>query len=63
MEENVKSGKEIVDDFFNTIEDIPGVDKSIATLLAELYKTDKLTDVNVKNQLQILREKNVNKDQ
>lgn len=62
MEENVKSGKEIVDDFFNTIEDIPGVDKNIATMLSELYKTDKLTDVNVKNQLQILRDKDVNKD-
>ncbi len=62
MEENVKSGKEIVDDFFNTIEDIPGVDKDIASMLAELYKTDKLTDVYVKNQLQILRERNVNKD-
>ncbi len=62
MEESVKSGKEIVENFFNTIEDIPGVDKSIASMLVELYKTDKLTDVNVKNQLQILREKNVNKD-
>ena len=61
MKENVKSGKEIVEDFFDTIEDIPGVDKSIASMLVELYKSDKLTDVHVKNQLQILRE-NVNKD-
>jgi len=62
MAEKVKSGKEVLDDFFNGLGDIENVDKDIADMLAQLYQTDKLTDVNVKNGLQKLREKDVNKD-
>ena len=62
MEENVKSGEEIVNEFFNSIEEIKGVDANIAKMLATLYKEEKLTDINVKNELQKLREQNGNKD-
>ncbi|WP_284651337.1 MULTISPECIES: hypothetical protein [Flavobacterium] len=62
MEENVKSGEEIVNDFFNSIEEIKGVDANIAKMLATLYKEGKLTDINVKNELQKLREQDGNKD-
>jgi len=62
MEENVKSGEEIVNDFFNSIEEIKGVDANIAKMLAALYKEGKLTDINVKNELQKLREQDGNKD-
>ncbi len=62
MEENVKSGEEIVNDFFNSIEEIEGVDANIAKMLATLYKDGKLTDINVKNELQKLREHDGNKD-
>jgi flagellin-specific chaperone FliS len=62
MEEKVKSGKEILDDFFNDINDIPDVDKEIAEMLSDLYQNGKLTDVNVKNELQKLREKDVDKN-
>ena len=51
MADKVKSGKEILDDFFNGIEDI-------AKMLSELYQNDKLTDINVKNELQKLRDGN-----
>lgn len=60
MESNVKSGKEILDDFFENIENIPFVDKDIAKMLADLYTQGKLTDVNVKNELPKLRVKNGN---
>jgi len=60
MENQVKSGKEILDDFFKEIESIENVDKSIAQSLASLYQQDKLTDANVKNELQKLREQNGN---
>ncbi len=60
MENQVKSGKEILDDFFKEIESIENVDKSIAQSLAALYEQDKLTDANVKNELQKLREQNGN---
>ncbi|MDA3907168.1 MAG: hypothetical protein PF484_13940 [Bacteroidales bacterium] len=56
MADKVKSGKEILDDFFNDIEEIENVDTDIAKMLAELYQNDKLTDTNVKNELQKLRD-------
>lgn len=55
--ENVKSGKQILDDFFNGIESLYGIDKEIAQLFASLYSQNKFTDVNIKNELQKLREK------
>jgi hypothetical protein len=60
MEEKVKSGKEILDDFFDNIEEIENIDKGIAKMLSKLYQDDKLTDTNVKNELQKLRDGNKN---
>ena len=60
MDDKVKSGKEILDDFFANISTIKGVDKTIAESLSSLYKQGKLTDVNLKNELQKLREKDGN---
>lgn len=62
MEEKVKSGKEILDDFFENIDTIENVDPEIAKMLNKLYNDDKLTDTNVKNELQTLRETDVDKD-
>lgn len=62
MTNKVKSGKEILDDFFDNLEEVENVDKDIAKMLAVLYQNDKLTDTNVKNELQKLREQDVNKD-
>ena len=58
MSEKVKSGKEILDDFFNGIEEIENIHTEIAKMLSELYQNDKLTDTNVKNELQKLRDGN-----
>ncbi len=58
MADKVKSGKEILDDFFNGIEEIKNVDIDIAKMLSELYQNDKLTDTNVKNELQKRRDGN-----
>lgn len=60
MENKVKSGKEILDDFFENIENIPNVDKDIAKMLSNLYDQNKLTDTNVKNELPNLPKKDVN---
>lgn len=60
MEDKVKSGKEILDDFFDGIGEIENVDKDIAKMLSKLYQEDKLTDTNVKNELQKLRDGNKN---
>lgn len=58
MENEIKSGKEILKEFFSDIEDIENVDKKIAKALAKLFSEGKLTDTNVKNKLQELREEN-----
>lgn len=63
MEENkVKSGKEILDDFFKDISSIENVDKTIADSLTELYYNGKLTDKNVVNELQKIRLENDNEN-
>ncbi|WP_276978653.1 hypothetical protein [Flavobacterium filum] len=63
MEESkVKSGKEILDDFFKEISSIENVDKTIAESLTELYTNGKLTDKNVVNELQKIRTDNGNEN-
>ena len=54
--DEIKSGKEILEDFFNTVDEIPGVDKEIAGVLKELYNDDKLSNKNLSNALFQLRE-------
>jgi len=61
-ENKVKSGKEILDDFFKEISSIENVDKTIADSLAELYTNGKLTDKNVVNELQRIRTENGNEN-
>ena len=62
MDNKVKSGKEILEDFFINISKIENVDKELAESLAGLYQQGKLTDTNVKNELQKLRDKDANKN-
>jgi hypothetical protein len=62
MANKVKSGKEILDDFFSNISNIESVDKGLAECLATLYQQGKLTDTNVKNEFQYLRDKDANKN-
>jgi hypothetical protein len=57
MENKVKSGVEILEDFFTNISKIENVDIKLAESLASLYQNQKLTDTNVKNELQKLRDK------
>lgn len=62
MDNKVKSGKEILDDFFANISKIENVDNRLAESLANLYNQGKLSDINLKNELQKLRDKDVNKN-
>ena len=52
----VQSGEEMLNEFFENILNISGVDSKIAKTIGELYKQDKLTDTNLKNELQQLRD-------
>ncbi len=59
MSNKIKSGKEILDDFFSTVQQLDKVDKNIAEILMRLYQQGKLTDINLKNELQTLRDTDV----
>jgi len=56
MATDVKSGKEILDDFFAGLEELQGVDRSIASAVKDLYKEGKLSNSNIENKLAELRE-------
>lgn len=62
MDNKVKSGKEILDDFFTNISKIKNIDKVLAESLSNLYNQGKLSDANIKNELSNLREKDANKN-
>lgn len=59
MSDNIKSGKQILEDFFDSIHQLSDVDKSIVEILVRLYQQGKLTDINLKNELQTLRDNDV----
>jgi len=56
MTEQIKSGQEILDEFFSQIIDIEGVDQDVAKTIIKLYQEGKLTNTNITNELQRLRE-------
>lgn len=62
MSKEVKSGKEILDDFFANISKIKNVDKELAESLSNLYQQGKLSDTHVKNELLKIRDKDANKN-
>jgi hypothetical protein len=62
MSKEVKSGQEILDEFFETIESIEGVDSKISEMISNLYKEGTLTEAKIKNELQQLRIQEQNED-
>ena len=48
----------MLDEFFESITSIPGVDIKIAEKLRELHKAGKLTNTNISNAITKLRETN-----
>lgn len=58
MSSELKSGQEILDEFFNQITNIDGVDKDVAEAVLKLYKDGKLTNTNLSNVLSSIRDKN-----
>ena len=60
MTEQIKSGQEILDEFFSQIMNIEGVNQDVAESVLKLYKEDKLTNINLSNELEKIREKKEN---
>ncbi len=57
MTNQIKSGQEILDEFFSQIIDIEGVDQDVAKTVLRLYQEGKLTNINISNELSRIREK------
>jgi hypothetical protein len=60
MDNPVKSGKEILDEFFNGILNIPDVDEKLASEIKKLYEEGRLTNTNLSNKLTFLQEGETN---
>ena len=60
MSKEIKSGKEILDEFFEDIKADEELDQGTTEAIINLYKTGKLTDRNLTNALTELREKKEN---
>ncbi|MGD1076675.1 MAG: hypothetical protein ABR903_11445 [Thermodesulfovibrionales bacterium] len=57
MNDEIKSGKQVIDEFFAEIMNIEGVDKKTVEKLTFLYSEGKLTDTNIENAMgQLLQE-------
>ena len=56
MSDEIKSGKQILEEFFSDIKDDPDLDQEVVAKLIELYEQDKLTDKNLTNALAEIRE-------
>ena len=60
MTVQIKSGQEILDEFFSQIGNIEGVDQDVAQTVLWLYQEGKLTNTNLSNDLGTIREKKEN---
>jgi hypothetical protein len=58
----IKSGAEVVREFFAEIYNVEDAEKSVADMLVKLYDDDKLTDTNIKNALDELLKKELMSD-
>ena len=57
MSDGIKSGKEVIDEFFAEIMKIEGVDQKTIEKLTSLHSEGKLTDTNIQNAMgQLLQE-------
>lgn len=62
MTEKIKSGQEILDEFFAEIANIEGVDQDVTNIVINLYHEGKLTNTNLSNELARIREEILSED-
>ena len=60
MPNEVKSGQQMLDEFFSELAKIKEVDKEIANIVIELYKEGKLSNTNLSNEFAEILEKKLN---
>ena len=57
MSDEIKSGREVIDEFFSEILNIEGVDEKVVEKLISLHNEKKLTDTSVQNAMDELLQK------
>lgn len=60
MSNKIKSGKDVINEFFAEILNVEGVDQKTVEKLVALYKENKLTDSNIQNTLEELKQAELN---
>lgn len=60
MADVIKSGKDVIDDFFAEIFNIPDLHEKTVQKLITLYSTGKLTETNLQNALDKIIEEELN---
>jgi len=63
MTDRIRSGQEVLDEFFTEIASMDGIDNDVANIVINLYRDGKLSDTNLSNELARIRgEKTSDKD-
>lgn len=62
MSNEIKSGKDVIDEFFAEILNVEGVDQKTVEKLVELYSENKLTDSKIQNALEELKQEALNEN-
>ncbi len=63
MTDQIRSGQEVLEEFFTEIASMDGIDNDVANIVINLYRDEKLTDTNLSNELARIRgEKTSDKD-
>ncbi len=60
MADEVKSGQQVLDEFFSELAEIKEVDKEIADIVIKLYREGKLTNTNLSNAFTRISEEKLN---
>lgn len=55
MSDKIKSGREVIEEFFAEIPNVEGANEKTVNKLVELYSDGKLTDSNIQNALEELK--------
>jgi len=56
MTARIRSGQEVLEEFFAEIASIDGIDNDVANIVINLYRDGKLSDTNLSNELARIRE-------
>jgi len=59
MTDRIRSGQEILDEFFTEIASMDGIDNDVANIVVNLYREEKLSDTNLSNELARIREEKI----